>query len=749
MASSIPFEGVSIMSIKNSWHSKFEQIEVLGTGGNATVYRVKAIGTDVEYALKELSNKNKEKKRRFIDEINIMRQIGGVIDGVIPIIDAVAEEYWYTMPIADPILKHLETSKEAIEDIIRGAIQLSETLSKLHAKHISHRDIKPSNIYFYKNRYCFGDFGLVDHPDNSHDFTRSDRGLGAIFTIAPEMKRDPQNADGMKGDVFSLAKTIWMLLTGDERGFDGVYNFLDKNHSLRFMKKFSRVHTVELENLLASSTNNSPELRPNIGSFKQQLEMWLDVFLDVEKSQASEWNFLDKYLFGDNSPESTTWKRTDRIVNVLNIIGTLPAYNHMFFPDGGGLDFGKADFSNEDGCIYVYDSNGFCSVLKPKSLNYEGFGKEHVWNYFLLELHEQSPINDYQSSLNYETLVEDMPAHYVPATYADYGVYDYDSGVPLPEGYKVVQRYLRGKFLIVLKSGPYNRIAATYDGRHSMCSKDEFRQYIDNLILVVEKLVNIGLGKGSILNSNVISRNPFEEKENHLSRRSDEDYKNPKAFLMDQFKNWCFKDLFEKNVSMGNISFYITFKNAGESNWLFEEQLYLCADGHIKFLNDKNLDEAFCVHDRDEALSLKKRCAEFINDQCIDNGFDIPYESYFSIHLRRSGKPMHLFSKEEIEEVMRNADDRNNNMLVIDENGYVKIIQSINHGLLYPVRHEAWNAGNIYVGKYSKLGTLNESYISSLQGWLIYLRTGERVYLDYVRENVDEDELIKSIREYY
>lgn len=110
---------------------------------------------------------------------------------------------------------------------------------------------------------------------------------------------------------------------------------------------------------------------------------------------------------------------------------------------------------------------------------------------------------------------------------------------------------------------------------------------------------------------------------------------------------------------------------------------------------------------------------------------------------------MHLFSKEEIEEVMRNADDRNNNMLVIDENGYVKIIQNIDHGLLYPVGHEAWNAGNIYVGKYSKLGTLNEDYISSLQGWLIYLRTGERVYLDYVHENVDEDELIKSIREYY
>ena len=50
----------------------------------------------------------------------------------------------------------------------------------------------------------------MDFPDND-DFTKSDRGLGAIFTIAPEMKRNPKPADASKADVFSLAKTLWML----------------------------------------------------------------------------------------------------------------------------------------------------------------------------------------------------------------------------------------------------------------------------------------------------------------------------------------------------------------------------------------------------------------------------------------------------------------------------------------------------------------------------------------------------------
>ena len=59
---------------------------------------------------------------------------------------------------------------------------------------------------------------------------------------------------------------------------------------------------------------------------------------------------------------------------------------------------------------------------------------------------------------------------------------------------------------------------------------------------------------------------------------------------------------------------------------------------------------------------------------------------------------------------MRNADDRHNNQLVVDEDGYVKIISDNKDGMLYPVRLECWNAGNNYVGKFSKLCTLDEDY---------------------------------------
>lgn len=62
------------------------------------------------------------------------------------------------------------------------------------------------------------------------------------------------------------------------------------------------------------------------------------------------------------------------------------------------------------------------------------------------------PIFEDENYIDYEYLVEDYPGHYVSAQYAQYGVYDYDTGTPLPNGYKIVYRYTKGKFLIVMKS---------------------------------------------------------------------------------------------------------------------------------------------------------------------------------------------------------------------------------------------------------------------------------------------------------
>ena len=119
--------------------------------------------------------------------------------------------------------------------------------------------------------------------------------------------------------------------------------------------------------------------------------------------------------------------------------------------------------------------------------------------------------------------------------------------------------------------------------------------------------------------------------------------------------------------------------------------------------------------------------------------------AHFEVHLKRCGKPSHLFTKEEIGTLMRSADDRKRNILVIDEDGTARIIQDTTMKFLYPVRHEAWEPRNNYVGKYSTLSTLDTTYLQSLQGWLGYLESGQRQYMDYTHSEQNIDHLIEKI----
>lgn len=755
------------MAKQNSWCNSYDIIEKLGEGGNANVYHVRDNTNCMELALKELYNKSYEKKARFLNEIHITEQNASTIPGIIPIIESNEEEYWYTMPLATKILDYVKD--KTISDIVTGVIELSDTLEKLHEKGICHRDIKPSNIYYYNDRFSFGDFGLVDFPDNPDDFTKSDKGVGAIFTIAPEMKRDPKHADGTKGDVFSLAKTMWMLLSGDDRGFDGVYNYLDKSHGLRYIEKYKNIHLVELEELLKNATDNNPSLRPTIKEFKDRLNIWLDVYNDYYKAQASDWNFLNKQLFGLNPPESSCWREIHKIIEVLNIVGMTPAYNHMLFSDKGGLDFSYAELANEKDCIYIYDTAGCCYLVKPKCLYHEGFGENYRWNYFLLEFNRLNPILKENGVVDFEYLVEDMPGHYVDAKYVQYGVYDCDTGIPLLKGHKTVCRYIREKFLIVMKSGPYNNISGTYDGRHGLCSNTYFRDYISKLVKMYRDIfimlkqdkrfdnVSDEEIERRILNLSEFNKNPFSYNRNVSLNKNDEKAikQKSKKYIQENYGSMNFKSILQTdNITVRKIKFYFIFSNPDfvvSLDSFFHTKKYICKDGYIKELESPLAEDCYYIYDREKAISFRNQFQQIINEILYQRNLSTldKYENFISIELMRCGKPSHLFTKQEINEEMRKADDRVNNQLVIDENGYAKVIKNNEYGLLYPVRHESWHAGNNFVGKYSNLSTLNDEYLSSLQGWLLYLQTGKKQYMDYIHDNRDEEELIKKIREYY
>lgn len=756
-----------------SWQTAFINIELLGEGGNAQVFRVQDRQSGEHFALKELTNLSKEKKSRFRSEIKIARENSDTIPGILPIIQYNIDVFWYTMPVADKIMDQI--SKMTIVKIVQGTIQLCETLESLHAKGISHRDIKPANIYYYNDRFTFGDFGLVDFPDAREHYTASDKWLGAFFTIAPEMKRNPKTADGRKADIYSLAKTLWMFLSGNEKGFDGVYDYLDPIHSLRSYDKLKDIHIVEIEELLKDSTNTEPTLRPTSKEFKIRLQKWIEVYTDVDKSQVSDWDFLRKQIFGPdgNLPDAAKWKNLGSIVSVLNKIGKTPAYNHMFFSDGGGLDFSHSEIAPEPGCIYIYDDWGTCSLLKPTSLEYEGFPDDIRWDYFILELDNLDPIFAVPTVGDCERLVEDHPGHYVDPTDSVYGVYDYDSGEPLPEGSKTVFRYIRGRLLFVMKFGHYNHINAAYDGRHGKfesCAK--FREYMDFLVkrynqyyskledVIAEKKVPLREIDHFIFRNEVFRYNPFQSKESL-------DYENTKLMseidimrketqcVRERLLEWNFLSFLPAyEITASNITYYFEFhfsRERGDFDFFDRSGMYLRQNGTVCRMKEPNATDCIFATERQMAKEIKRILQQAIRRNITNAGLDSSGddEQWVEIEIRKAGPPTHLFTKSEIEQAMRIADDRKSNKLVIDENGVAAIIDDGGMAETYPVVHETWCAGNNYVGKYSPLSTLDEDYLLMLYGWLRYLQTSQAQYADYIPEDYSEECLINEISEFY
>src|SRR5581483_10286309 len=116
---------------------------------------------------------------------------------------------WLVTKLAVPMMEKLsETStRERVEAVAR----IADTLGRLHDRGISHRDVKPQNLFFVDYAWVIGDFGLVDFEDSS-PLTEAGSALGPRYFLAPEMLGRPDAADGCKADVYSLAKTLWVLL---------------------------------------------------------------------------------------------------------------------------------------------------------------------------------------------------------------------------------------------------------------------------------------------------------------------------------------------------------------------------------------------------------------------------------------------------------------------------------------------------------------------------------------------------------
>ena len=195
----------------------------------------------------------------------------------------------------------------------------------------------------------------------------------------------------------------------------------------------------------------------------------------------------------------------------------------------------------------------------------------------------------------------------------------------------------------------------------------------------------------------------------------------------------------EDRNSPATFAVYVTNKVLESPKSLFSHyeeyekkiRWFLCNDGRIRRTCWRD-DQVLKLHDRCTTNSLVETIKNTIDNLYHEAGFENEglQSIYCSMILCKTGKPTHMFTKQEIKELMESADDRLGNTLVINEFGFAQVIPGHFDKHSYPVSQETWCSRNNYVGKYSTLSDLDDSYKRMFEGWNDYLEGGVAVYVD-------------------
>ena len=195
--------------------------DVLGVGGNATVYRASS-DNDPIVALKILhpGKIDTDEQRRFRREFLTLQRLRH--DNIVAVHEfGIHGDYpWIAMEYVDGIDLDSQIerwraapSADRFTEVERMFRSLCEGLSYVHRRGLIHRDLKPSNILLTADgRPKLSDFGFVK-SENAIDtqLTQAGRLVGTVAFMAPEqIMGEPVDS---RVDLYSLGAVLYVLLT--------------------------------------------------------------------------------------------------------------------------------------------------------------------------------------------------------------------------------------------------------------------------------------------------------------------------------------------------------------------------------------------------------------------------------------------------------------------------------------------------------------------------------------------------------
>lgn len=409
-------------------------VEPVGNGGNATVFRAENKDGEI-FALKRLDNKaNNTEKKRFIREATFGDSYPDLVTEniILPVFQFInTEEYqYYTMPLCTPIksfeFNNIKKKCEAIECLLYK-------LSILHKHGLAHRDIKPENILIYKGDFYFSDFGLL-FIEKLERITKpkSNERIGAKRTIAPEMERNQSyGANKFKADIYSMAKTIWMILTNDYECFEGQYSANSEIALAKFNTgsfdenrlNLELPYYMPLDEILNECTDHNPEKRLNAETLLSIFKKWVELNDNFDWRNKVQWWETIQKIFPEAIPKKAEWNNIDDIIKIINILCQYNGLVYTFLPCGGMHIKGAKKADEKE---FIELDLGAATLYPVKSLTFYSLEGKNGWNYFRLDSIEGiNPIFTTQISDDV-TNADERLTELSPENYAPYEVYEYE-----------------------------------------------------------------------------------------------------------------------------------------------------------------------------------------------------------------------------------------------------------------------------------------------------------------------------------
>ena len=323
--------------IGQTFEGRYTIVNVIGTGGMATVYGAYDQVTGRSVAIKMMQKKLEHNTRQiklFVNESTALSLLSH--PNIVQVYNTVITNStkYIIMEYVEGITlkKHIDHRGALPErEVLYYATQILSALDYIHSKGIVHCDIKPQNIILLQNGSIkVADFGIARLDamlDRSKE--RSDMALGTVYYVSPEQAQG--KAPRAESDIYSLGVMLYEAMTNRLPFYNDDANEVAKmqiNKEPTPPSVYRHDISVGLEQIILRAMEKNPKKR-----YANSMEMLTDIRALRQNSKTVFGNDKNssRYRVVERKPHSNASNVSNRNIYPMSERGASFVDNQVYF----------------------------------------------------------------------------------------------------------------------------------------------------------------------------------------------------------------------------------------------------------------------------------------------------------------------------------------------------------------------------------------------------------------------------------